>query len=188
MCESSEAEAESNSDEGDGQHTREGGRAVARCLELSFVTYIWTGGAMFVRELARILGLTPQQIVKLARSAFAAKSAGGGGRGGPKNSQRALEIAEGVMGRVAWEHYSNSKYKEMKFCGTKEFRACWRPTETSARPSDARIATAASHFIGVFLDCAWCLQLSRTLEDPHWVRRRRDHDHATRCSSAPQEL
>jgi len=70
---------------------------------------------MFVRELARILGLTPQQIVKLARSAFAAKSAGGGGRGGTKNSQRALEIAEGVMRRVAWEHYSNSKYKEMKF-------------------------------------------------------------------------
>jgi len=72
---------------------------------------------MFVMELARILGLTPQEIVTLARSTFAATSAGGtsaGGRGSTKNHQRALEIAEGAMGRVAWEHYSNIKYKEMK--------------------------------------------------------------------------
>jgi len=54
--------------------------------------------------------------------------------------------------------------------------------------SDARIAAAASHCTGVFLACAWCLELSRTLEDPHWIRRRRDHDHAVSCSSAPQQL
>jgi len=57
--------------------------------------------------------------------------------------------------------------KNKVHCGTKEFRACWRLTKTSARPSDARIATATSHFIGVFFDCAWCLEISRTLEDPH---------------------
>jgi len=70
----------------------------------------------------------------------------------------------------------------------KEFRAYCRPTETGAGPSDTRIATTASHFIGVFLACAWCLELSRALEDPHWIRRRRDHDHAVSCSSAPQQL
>jgi len=69
-----------------------------------------------------------------------------------------------------------------------EFRACWRLTEASARLFDAGIATAASHFIGVFFDCAWCLVFLRTLEDPHWIRRRRDHDHAASCSSAPQRL
>jgi len=58
--------------------------------------------------------------------------------------------------------------------GTKELRACCRPTETGAGPSDARIAAAASHCSGVFLVCACCLEFSRTLEDPHWIRRRRD--------------
>ena len=52
-------------------------------------------------------------------------------------------------------------------CGTKELRACCRPTETGAGPSDARIAAAASHCTGVFLACACCLEFSRTLEDPH---------------------
>ena len=73
-------------------------------------------------------------------------------------------------------------------CGTKDFRACWRLTEPSARLSDARIATAALHFIGVFFDCAWCLEISCTLEEPHWVRRRRYHDHAASCSSAPRTV
>ena len=59
-------------------------------------------------------------------------------------------------------------------CGTTELRAYCRPTETGFGPSDARIASAASHWTGVFLPCAWCLELSRTLEDPHWIRRRRD--------------
>ena len=70
----------------------------------------------------------------------------------------------------------------------KDLRACWRLTETSARPSDARIVTAASHCIGVFFGCAWCPEISRTLEEPHWIRRRRHHDHAASCSSALQEL
>ena len=73
-------------------------------------------------------------------------------------------------------------------CGTKELRACCRRTETGAGPSDARIAAAASHCTGVFLACAWCLELSRTLEDPHWIRRRTDRDHAVGRSSAPQQL
>ena len=72
--------------------------------------------------------------------------------------------------------------------GTKELRACCRPTETGAGPSDARIAAAASHCSGVFLVCACCLEFSRTLEDPHWICRRRDHDHAVTWSSAPQQL
>jgi len=59
---------------------------------------------MFVQELAMILGLTPQQIVTMIR---ADNGAIGGGR------SVALEIAEGVMGRVVWEHYSNNKFKEM---------------------------------------------------------------------------
>ena len=59
---------------------------------------------MFVQELAMILGLTPQQIVTMIR---ADNGAIGGGR------SVALEIVEGVMGRVVWEHYSNSKFKEM---------------------------------------------------------------------------
>ena len=41
-------------------------------------------------------------------------------------------------------------------------------------PSDARIAAAASHFTVVFLACAWCREISRILEIPHWIRRRRD--------------
>ena len=34
--------------------------------------------------------------------------------------------------------------------------------------------TAASQYTGVFLVCTCCLEFSRTLEDPHWIRRRRD--------------
>ena len=73
-------------------------------------------------------------------------------------------------------------------CDPEEFRAYCRLTETGAGPSDARIVAAASHCTGVFLSCAWCLELWRTLEDPHCIRRRRDHDHAVSCSSAPQQL
>ena len=69
---------------------------------------------------------------------------------------------------------------------SQELRAYCRLTKTGAGPSDARIAAAASHFTGVFLACAWCLELSHTLKDPHWIRRRRDHDHTVSCSSAPQ--
>jgi len=65
-------------------------------------------------------------------------------------------------------------------CSTKEFRACCRPTKTGAGLSDARIAAAASHCTGVFLVCAWCLELSRTLECAR-------HRHALRIRvSAPQ--
>jgi len=67
-------------------------------------------------------------------------------------------------------------------------RAYWRLSETSARPSDARIATAVSHLIGVFFSCALFLQISRTHVELHWARRRRHHNHAASCSSAPQEL
>jgi len=67
-------------------------------------------------------------------------------------------------------------------------RACWRLTETSARPSDVRIATAVSHLIGLFFSCALFLQISRTLAELHWNCRRRHHDHAASCSSAAQEL
>jgi len=67
-------------------------------------------------------------------------------------------------------------------------RACWRLTETSARPSDARIATAVSLLIGVFFSCALFLQISRTLVELHWARERRHHNLAPSCSSAPQEL
>ena len=67
-------------------------------------------------------------------------------------------------------------------------RAYWRLTETSARPCDTRIATAVSHLIGVFFSCALFLQISRTLVELHWARRRRHHNHAASCSGAPQEL
>jgi len=49
---------------------------------------------------------------------------------------------------------------------SQEPRACCRPTETGAGTSDARIAAAASDFTGVFFACAWCREISRTLEDP----------------------
>ena len=61
-------------------------------------------------------------------------------------------------------------------------------TETNARPSDARTNTTTSRFIGVFFCCALYHRISRTLTEPHRVRRRRHNDHAPRCSSSPQEL
>jgi len=45
--------------------------------------------------------------------------------------------------------------------------------ETSARPSDARPASATSRFSGVLLCCALCLHISRTFAEPNGVRRRR---------------
>jgi len=60
--------------------------------------------------------------------------------------------------------------------------------DLTERQCDARIATAVSHLIGVFFSCAPFLQISRTLAEFHWARRRRHHDHAASCSSAPQEL
>jgi len=69
-------------------------------------------------------------------------------------------------------------------------RACCRPTETGAGPSEARIAAAASHFTGVFLACAWCRENSRILENPHSRCRDRccaRHRHALRTRvCAPQ--
>ena len=59
------------------------------------------------------------------------------------------------------------------FMGTKDLRACWELTATYARPSDARIATTASLLIGVLFCCAQRLQISRTLSELHWIRRRR---------------
>ena len=70
-------------------------------------------------------------------------------------------------------------------CGTKDLRACWQLNTTCARPSDARIATAASLFIGVLFRCAPRPQISRTPPDPRWIRRRRDHDHAVPASALP---
>ena len=60
--------------------------------------------------------------------------------------------------------------------------------EISARPSDSRPAIVASRFTGVLLYCALCLHISRTLAEPHGVRRRRQYDHAARCSNAPRQL
>ena len=62
-----------------------------------------------------------------------------------------------------------------------ELRAFCRPAGAGAGPSGAGVAAAASHFAGVFLVCAWCLELSRVLEDPRWIRRRGD-----RLLCAPQ--
>jgi len=76
-------------------------------FEFTIVDCTWTGGEKFVKELMMILGLTAQQIVMLARSRS-------GSSRGTKNSRPAHEIAKGVMGRVAWDDYSNSQYKEMK--------------------------------------------------------------------------
>jgi len=73
---------------------------------MSCVTHEWAMSHMNESRLVRrmMLGLTPQQIVTMKR---VANGALGNGR------NVALEITKGVMGRVAWEHYSNSKYKEM---------------------------------------------------------------------------
>jgi len=51
-------------------------------------------------------------------------------------------------------------------------------TATCARLSDARIATAASLFIGVLFCSAPRPHISFTPPDSRWIRRRRDHDHA----------
>jgi len=59
-------------------------------------------------------------------------------------------------------------------------------TETIARPSDAKTATAASRFIGAFFCCAPCLHISRTLTEHHRVRRCRHHDHSASGSGAPE--
>jgi len=74
-------------------------------FEFTIVDCTWTGGEKFVKELMMILGLTAQQIVKMARSRNSSIRS-------TKYSRPALEIAEGVMGHVAWDEYSNSKYKE----------------------------------------------------------------------------
>ena len=71
--------------------------------------------------------------------------------------------------------------------GTKDLRASWELTATYARPSDARIATTASLFIGVLFCFALRLQISRTLSELHWIRRRRPHDRTATCFSAAQE-
>ena len=69
-------------------------------------------------------------------------------------------------------------------CGTKDLRACWQLTVTCARPSDARIVTAASIFICVLFCCTPRPEISRTRPDPRWIRRRRDHDHAATSALA----
>ena len=48
---------------------------------------------------------------------------------------------------------------------TLELRACCRPTETGAGPSDARIAAAASHFREHGLHGAWVM-VSVRIVDP----------------------
>jgi len=84
--------------------------------------------------------------------------------------------------------YQVNKTKEMATQTTTTLFPAPVLPKTSARPSDARPATSASRFTGVLLCCALCLHVSRTLVEPHGVRRRRQYNHAARCSGAPRQL
>jgi len=65
-----------------------------------------TGGEGVVRELMEILGLTALNVVKMIRKEH-------GSHGGAPRSSPAREIAEAVMGRIAWDIYKNIEYKRM---------------------------------------------------------------------------
>ena len=69
---------------------------------------------------------------------------------------------------------------------TKDLRASWPLAAACARPSDARIATTASLFIGVLFCCAQRLQISRTLAELHWIRRRRPTTALLPASALPK--
>jgi len=68
------------------------------------------GGERAVRELMEILSLTARQIVNLKLARYDKGSHGGAPRSSP-----AREIAEAVMGRIAWDirGYRNLEYKRM---------------------------------------------------------------------------
>ena len=86
-------------------------KALCTCSEFTITRYTWAGGGRFVKELMALLGLTAQQIVTLARSFNGGSNGAAGGR---KFTSPARKIAEGVIGRVAWDVYKYSTYKATK--------------------------------------------------------------------------
>jgi len=102
----------------------------------------------------------------------------------PGRLGRGKFVLDGLGWKDKNQRTSDGRIRTSAQNGAANLRACWQLTATCARPSDARIATAASLFIGVLFCCAPRLQISRTPPDPRWIRRRRDHDHATTCSRA----
>jgi len=80
-----------------------------------------------------------------------------------------------------------ARVRMMSPMDNKDLQACCQLTATCARPSDARIATASSLFIGVLSCCAERLQISRTLAELYWIRRRSPHDRAVTNSSAVRD-
>jgi len=69
-----------------------------------------------LRELMALMGATAQEIVTMARSAFAGvggAAAALAGTGARPRTDPAHEIAEAVMGREAWDAYKNLEYKTM---------------------------------------------------------------------------
>jgi len=73
---------------------------------VTIAPYTLTGGEGAVWELMRILGLTAANVVKIIRKQ-------NGSQGGRPRSSPAREIAEAVMGRIAWDIYKNLEYKRM---------------------------------------------------------------------------
>jgi len=79
---------------------------VSKHIGLTITGYTLVGGEGAVRELMEILRFTAQLIVKLSRIDT-------GSRGGTPRTSPAREIAEAVMGRIAWDIYKNIEYKHM---------------------------------------------------------------------------
>ena len=52
----------------------------------------------------------------------------------------------------------------------------WRLTDTSARPADAWITTAALYFIGVLFCCIACLEVSSASRNPYYCIVGHKHD------------
>jgi len=73
---------------------------------VTIAPYTLTGGEGAVWELMRILGLTAANVVKIIRKQ-------NGSQGMRPRSSPAREIAEAVMGRIAWDIYKNLEYKRM---------------------------------------------------------------------------
>jgi len=61
---------------------------------------------------------------------------------------------------------ADAKEKKENQNGTQDLRACWQLTATCARPSDARIATAASLYIGALLLRSTSSNLAHTSGSP----------------------
>jgi len=98
-----------------------------------------------------------------------------------------MHLSLGVTIACGGSTVGQPKAKYNVHCGTKDLRACWQLTATCARPSDARIATTASLFIGVLFCCPQRLQISRTRAELHWIRRHRPHERTATCFSAAQD-